>query len=51
MSVKETEQIKETPQVSAHVIFNDGSIHVGVWECEPGGWPIVDAPIVRLPPS
>jgi len=30
------------PQVSAHVIFNDGSIHVGVWECEPGGWPIVD---------
>ena len=30
------------PQVSAHVISNDGSIQVGVWECTPGGWPIVD---------
>ena len=23
-------------------ISNDGSIHVGVWECTPGGLPIVD---------
>ena len=30
------------PQVSAQSIFNDGSVHVGVWECTPGGWPIVD---------
>ncbi len=30
------------PQVSAREIFNDGSIQVGVWECTPGGWPIVD---------
>ena len=31
-----------SPQVSMREIFNDGSIHVGVWECTPGGWPIVD---------
>ena len=30
------------PQVTSHSIFNDGSIRVGVWECTPGGWPIVD---------
>ncbi len=30
------------PQVSMQTISNDGSIHVGVWECTPGGWPIVD---------
>jgi len=30
------------PQVSAKTISNDGSVHVGVWECTPGGWPIVD---------
>ena len=30
------------PQVSMRVISNDGSIHVGVWECTPGGWPIVN---------
>ena len=30
------------PQVSAREILNDGSIQVGVWECTPGGWPIVD---------
>ena len=29
------------PQVSAKEIFSDGSIQVGVWECTPGGWPIV----------
>ena len=27
------------PQVSMHTIFNEGSIHAGVWECTPGGWP------------
>ena len=30
------------PQVSLHTIFNQGSIHVGVWECTPGGWAIED---------
>ena len=30
------------PQVSMQTISNDGSIHVGVWECTQGGWPIVD---------
>ena len=30
------------PQVSALEIFRDDSIQVGVWECTPGGWPIVD---------
>ncbi len=30
------------PRVSVREIFNDGSIQVGVWECTPGGWPIVD---------
>ena len=30
------------PQVSMQSIFKDESIHVGVWECTPGGWPIVD---------
>lgn len=28
------------PQISVHTLFNEGSIHVGVWECTPGGWPI-----------
>ena len=30
------------PQVSAREIFKDDSIQVGVWECTPEGWPIVD---------
>ena len=30
------------PQVSAKMIFKEGQIHVGVWECTPGGWPIVN---------
>ncbi len=30
------------PQVSLHEIFNEGSTQVGIWECTPGGWPIVD---------
>lgn len=32
------------PRVSAHTISNAGGIHVGVWECTPGGWPVVDRP-------
>lgn len=30
------------PQVSLRVISKDGAVHVGVWQCTPGGWPIVD---------
>ena len=28
------------PQVSTQLIFNEGGIRTGVWECTPGGWPI-----------
>ena len=28
------------PQVSSCAVFKDQGIHVGVWECTPGGWPI-----------
>jgi uncharacterized cupin superfamily protein len=28
------------PQVSSVAIHNADGIHVGVWECAPGGWPI-----------
>ncbi|MCP5152202.1 MAG: DUF861 domain-containing protein [Ectothiorhodospiraceae bacterium] len=30
------------PQVSARSLHDDGETKVGVWECTPGGWPIVD---------
>lgn len=30
------------PQVSAQTVSNADGIHVGVWECTPGGWPVVD---------
>ena len=34
------------PQTSGKVLHTstDGSIEVGVWECTPGGWSIVDRP-------
>lgn len=32
------------PQVSVAELSNQGGIAVGVWECEPGGWPVVDRP-------
>ena len=32
------------PQVSAKEVANHGDIAVGVWECTPGGWPVVDRP-------
>ncbi|MGZ0186830.1 MAG: cupin domain-containing protein [Alphaproteobacteria bacterium] len=28
------------PQVASAVIHNTNGIHVGVWECTAGGWPI-----------
>jgi len=30
------------PQVSHREISKDGPVAVGVWECTPGGWSIVD---------
>ena len=30
------------PQTSSATVYNDGRSHVGVWECTPGGWPVVD---------
>ena len=30
------------PQTSVREISDDGSIKVGVWECTPGGWPVVN---------
>lgn len=34
------------PQTSGRVVYRspEGSIEVGIWECTPGGWPIVDRP-------
>lgn len=32
------------PQLGVHVIDTNGNGNVGVWECEPGGWPVVDRP-------
>jgi len=30
------------PQISVREISNTDGIAVGVWECTPGGWPVVD---------
>ena len=30
------------PQVSVKEVSNDGAISAGVWECQPGGWPVVE---------
>ena len=32
------------PMMSSLVIHAHGSVEVGVWECTPGGWPILDRP-------
>ena len=32
------------PQVSLHTIYKAGAVHVGVWECTPGGWAIANRP-------
>lgn len=32
------------PQVSSISFDTPADVRVGVWECEPGGWPIVDRP-------
>ncbi len=30
------------PQISVREISNMNGIAVGIWECTPGGWPVVD---------
>lgn len=30
------------PQTSVREIAQDGAAKIGVWECTPGGWPVVD---------
>jgi uncharacterized cupin superfamily protein len=32
------------PQISALAFDTPGDVRVGVWECEPGAWPVVDRP-------
>jgi len=33
-----------TPQTAGRVLFDDNGIQVGIWQCTPGGWSIVDRP-------
>lgn len=30
------------PAISVHALASIAGSNVGVWECEPGGWPVVD---------
>jgi len=32
------------PQISSIAFDAPSDVRVGVWECEPGGWPVVDRP-------
>jgi uncharacterized cupin superfamily protein len=32
------------PRTSGIVFFSGHGVEVGVWECTPGGWPILDRP-------
>lgn len=32
------------PETSGIVFFDGHGVSVGVWECTPGGWPILDRP-------
>ena len=36
------------PQISVQEILNDGTTQAGVWECAPGGWPVVDRPDTEI---
>lgn len=33
---------KGNPQTSLKLLYDDNGVEVGIWECTPGGWPIVD---------
>ena len=32
------------PQIAYHSLAPEASGNLGVWECDPGGWPVVDRP-------
>ncbi|WP_176046666.1 cupin domain-containing protein [Burkholderia sp. BCC1644] len=32
------------PQVATQALAPDAVGHLGIWECQPGGWPVVDRP-------
>jgi uncharacterized cupin superfamily protein len=32
------------PQISSVSFDTPGDVRVGIWECEPGGWPVVNRP-------
>jgi uncharacterized cupin superfamily protein len=32
------------PQISSIAFDAPADVRVGIWECEPGGWPVVDRP-------
>ncbi|MFT6303499.1 MAG: putative cupin superfamily protein [Granulosicoccus sp.] len=35
---------KGDPQIAVAEVSDTDGIQVGVWECTPGGWPVVDRP-------
>lgn len=32
------------PQLGIRRLVENGGANVGIWECQPGGWPVVDRP-------
>ncbi|MFK7939134.1 MAG: cupin domain-containing protein [Roseovarius sp.] len=32
------------PQIAVRELSNQAGIAVGIWECQPGGWPVVERP-------
>nr|WP_178116283.1 cupin domain-containing protein [Pseudomonas brassicae] len=32
------------PQIALQTLAPGATGHLGVWECQPGGWPVVDRP-------
>lgn len=32
------------PQIAYHPVATEVGGNLGVWECQPGGWPVVDRP-------
>ncbi|MDL5156058.1 cupin domain-containing protein [Actinomycetospora termitidis] len=33
-----------SPRLHTHVVESAARANIGIWECEPGGWPVVDRP-------
>ena len=36
------------PQVSVSELSNKDGVSAGIWECTPGGWPVVDRPDTEI---